>query len=215
MKKLKFKLKEQNVHFVSDLHWDHNRDFIWGAPGRAYKDVHEMNRDIIWQWNANVGANDIAFHLGDTIFGDKDGTKLIKLYDRLNFKVLYELWGNHTSGVKHVYRELLKEHGYSEDVDVYPLELELAPGKKVVFLGDYAEVMVDHQRFVLCHYPMESWNGIAKGNIHIFGHCHGNLPQNNTKRIDVGWDQKRRPLHANEIVDMLKNNKGFSGDHHK
>ena len=125
MKKLKFKSKEQNVHFVSDLHWDHDRSFIWGAPGRAYKDVHDMNRDIIWQWNAHVGANDVIFHLGDSIFGDPDGLKLRNLYNRLNFKVLYELWGNHTSGSKQIYAELLKEKGYSEDVDVYPLELEL------------------------------------------------------------------------------------------
>ena len=38
--KLKFSTENgTNHHFVSDLHYDHNRDFIWGAPGRAYKNV--------------------------------------------------------------------------------------------------------------------------------------------------------------------------------
>lgn len=212
---LKFNRQGEEHFFVSDLHYDHNRDFIWGAVGRAYKDVTEMNHDIIHSWNSVVSYNDIVWNLGDSMFGDFDGTKIIKLWDRLNFKVLYELWGNHQSGTKTIYRELCHDKGLV-NCEMYPLELEISPTKKVIFLGHYAEIMVDDQRIVLSHYPIESWNGISKSAWHIHGHSHCNLPNTkNVKRLDVGWDYKKKPVSFPEVRSELKLLNGISSDHHR
>lgn len=37
---------------------------------------------------------------------------------------------------------------------------------------DLVEVQVDARRFVLCHYPMLTWNGSREGVIQLFGHVH-------------------------------------------
>jgi calcineurin-like phosphoesterase family protein len=208
---LKFNSKHQKIHFISDLHYDHNRDFIWGAKGRNYKNVTEMNNDIIKQWNTFIGINDIAFHLGDIIFGDPDGTKLLNLYDRLNFKRLYCLFGNHTSGERTIMKTLMGDIGLN-DQECYPQQLDLNSEKSVVYLGNYAEIKIDHQFIVLCHYPLASWNKQASGSWMINGHTHNNIPDTHMKRIDVGWDFKKRPVDFKEMCSLMKNRGGHAGD---
>jgi calcineurin-like phosphoesterase family protein len=44
----------------------------------------------------------------------------------------------------------------------------------------YMEDTIEGQRVVFCHYPIESWNGMYKGVIHVHGHTH--QPQVNTSR---------------------------------
>jgi calcineurin-like phosphoesterase family protein len=205
---------ESEHFFISDLHHGHDRDFIWGAPGRRYNNVGEMNKDIEDKWNTNISNGDIVWHLGDTIFKDYNGMKCLEMYSKLNFKVLYEIWGNHRSGTQTIYQELCKDKGLVNR-EQYPMELKLSEHKKVVFLGNYAEIMIDGQRIILCHYPIESWNGIRKGNWHLHGHSHCNLPNTkNLKRLDVGWDFKRKPLSFPEVRDEMKNLNGLPDDHH-
>ena len=55
---------------------------------------------------------------------------------------------------------------------------------------------MDHEgrdyKLTLCHDPMISWNGKARGTLMIHGHCHGNIDNINTEstdlRVDVGFD---------------------------
>ena len=41
---------------------------------------------------------------------------------------------------------------------------------------DLAEVVVEGQRLILCHYGMRVWRGSHHGAIHLCGHSHGSLP---------------------------------------
>jgi calcineurin-like phosphoesterase family protein len=206
---------EPEHFFVGDLHYNHNKDFIWGCPKRGYNNLHEMNTDIIKQWNTTATNDDIVWHTGDTIFRDHDGTECLALYDVLNFKVLYEMWGNHRSGVKAIYKNLCEERGLV-DVEQYPMEMEISPGKKVIFIGHYSEITIDGQSIILSHYPIESWNGIGKKAWNIHGHTHRNLDNiKGVKRIDVGWDYKRKPLSFPELRTEMKTLGGKPGDHHQ
>ena len=58
---------EDNIHFVSDLHFLH-RNII--KYNREYcDDVDEMNELIVKEWNAVVKPNDLVFDLGDLSMG--------------------------------------------------------------------------------------------------------------------------------------------------
>ena len=109
--RLKFNYEDSHKMFwVGDLHYNHDRNFIWGAPKRGYKNVTEMNNDIIHSWNSVCDYDSTVFHMGDMIFGDETGYNLLNLYERLNFKNLYCIFGNHTSGGERtVFKTLMRE----------------------------------------------------------------------------------------------------------
>jgi calcineurin-like phosphoesterase family protein len=50
--------------------------------------------------------------------------------------------------------------------------------------------MYKFKTFVLCHFPIQSWDGLNKGHIHLHGHVHlpTNLRFGKGKKMDVGMD---------------------------
>jgi calcineurin-like phosphoesterase family protein len=207
------KQKENSkVFFVADLHAKHAKSFI--LEPRGYKTADEAYADIFTQWNAVVGQYDTVFLLGDVVVGAglDSVTVANELLYGLNGKIIL-LNGNHNAGVKQIYRKELKEQ-FNLDSDyreVFPLWTK---DEKITFFGDYAEVVVDGQLCVLFHYPIESWNEM-KASFHIHGHCHRNLPLNpNIRRIDVGWDYKKRPVSFDEIKLEMDKIEFKPVDHH-
>lgn len=68
---------------------------------------------------------------------------------------------------------------------------------------DYEEIKYDGQLFVLCHYPLLTWNKARRGSIHCHGHCHGTVNHLNTdlKRFDVGVDcYNYAPVSVEQII---------------
>ena len=49
------------IWLTSDLHFGHDREFIWGP--RGFKNVNEMNEAIIKNWNAVVAPEDKSMFL--------------------------------------------------------------------------------------------------------------------------------------------------------
>lgn len=202
---------EQRIFFASDIHGAHNKDFILNP--RGYKDVHEAYVHLFQAWNETVGPNDIVFNLGDWVVGaGTDSVKIAKeMIHGLNGKI-YTLFGNHTAGVKQIYRDtLVQQYGITDDkVEVYPVNYQ----NKFIFLGDYAEVIIDGQLCVLSHYPLGSWNHMADS-YHMFGHVHGNYKRNPDLRyIDVSWDYKKRPVSFDEIKIEMDKVEFKPVDHH-
>ena len=78
------------IFFTSDTHFCHDKPFIYEA--RGYKNVQEMNEDIIKKWNSVVSTNDTVFHLGDVMLG-KDAVG-ISCLNRLNGHI-HIIAGNH------------------------------------------------------------------------------------------------------------------------
>lgn len=63
-----------------------------------------------------------------------------------------------------------------------------------------------NEYFHISHYPLMEWNHFFENAIHLHGHTHGNLPQNNLRMLDVGIDNVGyKPISANEVIDRLKN----------
>ena len=54
-------------------------------------------------------------------------------------------------------------------------------------IHDLVEVQDGELRFVLCHYPLMTWNGVRDGAINLFGHVHTNW-QGADNQVNVGVD---------------------------
>ena len=76
--------------FISDTHFSHAN--IIRLCGRPFKDVEEMNRELILRWNECIGVVDLVFFLGDFGLGSVDHLK--NILSKLNGYVIC-IRGNH------------------------------------------------------------------------------------------------------------------------
>lgn len=96
------------IYFTSDLHFNHNKDFIYKA--RGFNSVEEMNEKIIDNFNSVVDYADPVYILGDVVLGDiESGIECLK---RLNGRKILII-GNHDSDNK-ILR--YKEEGIFSDI---------------------------------------------------------------------------------------------------
>lgn len=167
------------VWFVSDTHFGHAKEFLYGK--RGFQNVMEHDAALIKDWNSKVTNNDTVIHCGDIMFGEGGAERLKSYFRALNFANLYILPGNHHAGLKQLYATHKTE----------PVVIDTI--KIVQILPNYVEFVVNRQPIVVCHYPIASWNGMGKGIWHVSGHCHGsyegshiNNPEG--KIVDVGFE---------------------------
>jgi len=135
------------IFFTADHHFGHAN--IIKHCNRPFETVKEMDETLLKNWNAAVGKQDTVYILGDLFF--RNATSADEYLRQMK-------------GKKHL---ILGNH----DKD----------WKKRVNLTDYfesvlqmAEITDGAHKITLCHYPMMSWNGIAKGSYMIHGHIHNN-----------------------------------------
>lgn len=216
---LKFKYDESQCFFISDLHWGHDKDFIWGK--RGFTSIQESDETLIERWNATVPANGIVFHLGDFIFNDGTGKRFWELCRRLQYSQLFLLLGNHTSGQRQAYQKTLDEQHPQIGAEVYPLTayLDKNSDKRITFLPQYVEVVINSTQLVLCHYPIISHNNMGKGSIHLTGHSHGACDITNANtgrgfRLDCGVESFGCPISLVEVKRHLQGRDLDSPDHH-
>ena len=211
--RMKLDSKEQKIWFVSDFHYGHDRSFILNP--RGYCNVQEAMTHTWKTLTETIGVDDIVFDLGDLVVGGGINTleytnKLI----RLPCSAHYFINGNHSAGVKDIYRTS-KIQIYPQvpnEIEIYPLTV---PGTNFTFLGQQVEIVINGKTVVLSHYPLASWNHMSKGSYMLHGHCHRNMEDNiNLKRLDLGWDWKKRPVSWEEIVEELEKRKFIPVDHH-
>jgi calcineurin-like phosphoesterase family protein len=75
--------------------------------------------------------------------------------------------------------------------------------------------------FVLMHFPIASWNNMARGAIHLHGHVHfnPNVRLQEGKMMDVGCEGNNlHPIDMSEVLSIMKNRPVkslFSKDHHE
>ena len=167
-----FQTKKNKLWFMSDLHYNHENVIKFNR--RPFESVKEMNWHIEQELITKVGPGDILFDMGD-LFWKTDETTMKNVISLASPKEWYKILGNH---------------------DNYNVYRKSYIGTLFTLLSDILEINVDHEgrnyRLTLCHYPMISWNGKARGTLMIHGHCHGNIDNINTEstdlRVDVGFD---------------------------
>ena len=58
------------IFVVSDTHFGHDREFLWGP--RGFTNYKEHDNTVIKNWNNVVQPDDIVYHLGDVMLGDNE-----------------------------------------------------------------------------------------------------------------------------------------------
>ncbi len=166
---------------------------------RDFATLEKMNESIINGINWNVGQDDILICLGDWSFG---GFEYIEEFrNRIVCKNVHLILGNHDHHIE-------RNRG---DIQ-----------KIFTSVSDYETLIIDKKTFRLFHYPIQSWNGMNNGDIHLHGHVH--LPPNRKfgqgKKMDVGIDghPEFRPYNImREIVPIMDKRdmrSDMPNDHH-
>ena len=186
----------EQIYVTSDLHFGHDREFIWKA--RGYNSVDEMNEDYVHKWNITVDNNDDVYVLGDLMLGDKSNIEFIK---RLKGRIHIVL-GNHDTPTREaMYKEL-------------PNVVEVAWAIKL----DYRKY-----HFYMSHFPTLTGNlekeYLRQMTLNLYGHTHQNTNfyEDRPYMYHVGVDSHDGyPILLDTVIIQMKNKvdecKGFLGN---
>lgn len=202
---------DTNVWVTSDTHYHHKnicrgvtnwRTTVGEIPmknTRDFPNLESMDSTIVNNINEVVGQDDVLIHLGDWSFGGFE--KIQEFLNRLVCKNIHLILGNHDH---HIENNRQGSRGFFRSV------------------SHYNSLEYGQFKFRMMHYPISSWDGLAKGVMHIHGHCH--LPTNLRfglgQRMDVGMDGHPdfRPYNLRtEVIPMLRHREKLSEmpkDHH-
>jgi len=170
--------------YTADLHLDHFR--IIGLCHRPFSTLEEMQNTLINNWNSVVSVNDDVYVLGDFCFSPAIFNEYIQ---KLN-GVKHFLTGNHDArAIKAV---ITKKK--NDTKKIY---------QNCIFHGNMLEVKDSGYKLVLCHYPIQEWNGFYKGTKMLHGHTHGSIGRSfKDNAFDVGVDLwKYTPVTLEQILN--------------
>lgn len=170
-----------DIFFTSDCHFGHSKILEYESNTRKFSSVEEMDEQIIQNWNSVVNKSDDVYILGDLSFHKLN--KTVEIMSRLNGKFCLCI-GNHDS----------KFSGKQEFIDIFE-------GR--VF--DLIETKINKIFFVMCHYPMLTWNRSHYNSIQLFGHVHSKW-KGNRQQLNVGMDcHSLFPVNIDQIPSLLEN----------
>ena len=167
----------RDVWFTSDFHFGHFN--IIRYCNRPFANIQEMDDAIADRVNACVKTNDVLYFLGDFCMGKAE--QITAYRKRLACRTIHFTEGNHDRTVRKL------QHLFAS-------------------WETLSEINVVKQRIVLCHYAMRVWPHHAQGAWHLYGHSHGNLPDEPLSlSLDVGVDTHDfRSWHFDEIATVMK-----------
>ena len=164
------------IWLTSDLHFGHDRMFVWGV--RGYSSVEEMNEAQVEKWNAKASDEDDIYVLGDFMLGDKSNIKYI---ERLKGNI-HLVYGNHdTDARKGLYGGV----------------------PQIVELAHAIALKYKKHHFFMTHYPCLTGNlekeSLKQCTLNLFGHTHQttNFYEDRPYMYHVGVDS-----HPEVLVDL-------------
>lgn len=143
------------IWITSDLHWGHNKEFLWGP--RGFDSVWDM---MVWTcavWNKMINDNDDVYILGDLMLNDDEVVH--QLFQELKGRI-HVVLGNHDTQ-----RRIDLYEGFSNVVEV-------VEAKRLRY-GKY--------HFYLTHYPtlvgnFDDGDKLTQKTINLCGHSHTSDP---------------------------------------
>lgn len=162
------------IWFTADTHFGHENIITY--CDRPFSSAEEMDTAMIANWNSTVGTKDTVYVLGDFLFRNARYS-CSQLLDRLRGRKVL-IVGNHDPE---------DTRNCNRWISVY----------------DYRLMREHKKRFVLMHYPIESWQFMRHGAIHLHGHSHGNM-RKIEGRTDVGVDcWNFTPVAMETLIDQV------------
>lgn len=138
------------IYFTSDLHLQHQREFLYKP--RGFSSIEEHDAAIVERWNATVGDDDEVYVLGDLMLNNNE--RGMELLSQLKGKI-HVVRGNHDTDTR---------------VELYqsaPNVVEVCEGKFLKY-GKY--------HFYLTHFPCLSANleaeSLKQCTLNLSGHTH-------------------------------------------
>ena len=205
--------KGQRLWFTSDTHYNHanicSATTKWTNPVtlRDFKSLEYMNAHLVGNINELVGQDDILFHLGDWSFGGFEQIELFR--NQIVCSNVHIITGNHDH---HIENNRDGCQSLFSSVNKY-LNLNVKWSVGTHFAGE--------QRFALMHFPIASWDNMARGAIHLHGHVHFNpsMRLQEGKMMDVGVEGNNLyPIDMSEILSIMRDRPVkslFNRDHHE
>lgn len=198
-----------SIWFTADSHFGHKNIVracsTWNdkAMCRDFASIEEHDTYLIDQLNRRIRPCDTLFHLGDFGFGFAWRNSLLEFRARIKCERIILVIGNH-------------DHIFEPEENV--VERSIFAKVKHLHYGK-----ISNRHFVLCHYAMRTWPWRHFGAIHLYGHSHGNLPDDpNSFSLDVGVDtslfghERYTPYGLEEVVGIVEQHKRLVPiDHHK
>lgn len=174
------------IYLSSDLHFGHDRQFLYGP--RGFNSIQEHDETIIKNWNEIVQPEDEVWILGDLMLGDSEhGMNCLKqLHGTFNICL-----GNHdTDRRKALYESL---------------------GEKIASIQYASIIKYDKYHFYLSHYPTITASlekeHLKQCLINLFGHTHSkqkfynDLPFMYNVALDAN---DNKPVLLDDIIESCK-----------
>jgi calcineurin-like phosphoesterase family protein len=190
----------QNLYFTSDTHYNHSNicssTTRWDRSlnkTRDFRSLDHMNDTLVNNINELVGQDDILIHLGDWSFGGFE--RIEEFRNRIVCRNIHLVLGNHDQHIRNNKGNV--QTLFLSALDYMNLDLRINRSGNI-----------EKYNLILMHYPISSWDGLSKGNIHLHGHVH--LPSQQRiaegRAMDVGVDGNNYyPISINEIIHIMDN----------
>jgi len=205
--------KGQRLFFTSDTHYNHanicSATTKWTDPVtcREFKSLEYMNAHLVGNINEMVGQDDVLFHLGDWSFGGFEQIELFR--NQIVCRNIHIITGNHDHHIENN-REGIQS--IFSSVNKY---------LNLIVKYNVGTPLQDEARFALMHFPIASWDNMARGAIHLHGHVHFEADKRigKGKMMDVGCDgNDLYPIEMKQVLrlmDIQPIKSMFEFDHHE
>jgi calcineurin-like phosphoesterase family protein len=166
-----------------------------------------MNSHLIANINEKVEQDDILFHLGDWSFGGFE--QIQKFRDSIFCKNVHIITGNHDHHIENDREGCQK---LFSSVNKY---------LNLIVKYNVGTPLQGEARFALMHFPIASWDNMARGAIHLHGHVHfdPSMRLQEGKMMDVGCEgNDLYPISMNEVLKLMRDRpikSLFRKDHHE
>ncbi len=171
-----------NNFVTSDMHFGHEN--ILKYCNRPFKDVNDMNNQMIKNWNERIKPDDSVYHLGDWCFhGGIEGGKSKSSYweEQLNGKIIH-IKGNHdyNNGVKPLIniavcrfaqKELLMQHRPPSHEAEIPDFIDYVLCGHVHEKWKHQIMKVKGNNIVICNVGIDQWDFYPMKLIEIIEYC--------------------------------------------
>jgi calcineurin-like phosphoesterase family protein len=177
------------IYFTSDLHFNHDKEFLYKP--RGFESIGDMNRAVVENWNEVVTKDDLVYVLGDLMLGGNAGTEDgIELLSQLNGEI-------------HI---ILGNHDTNKRIEAY----KTLPNVTSILYAD--RIKYNGYSFFLTHFPCITSNlekeTLKQCTINLFGHTHSKdkfyleYPFMYNVALDA---HDNRPVWIEKVLQDLKN----------